>query len=89
MLDNGIFANLLSAGGTHAGTLGAGFYFEGAGGGNGAFDPIGIYNNTATGQLFYNPTFGQAGDSVLFAVVNQAGIAGGSAVLSAEEFTLA
>jgi Ca2+-binding RTX toxin-like protein len=87
-LENGIFTSLLSAGGTALGTLGAGYYFEGASSGGGAFDPIGIYNNTATGQLFYNPTFGVAGDSTVFAVVNVAGVAGGSAVLSAEEFTL-
>jgi hypothetical protein len=49
---------------------------------------VGLYNNTTTGQLFYNPSFGTAGDSVLFAVVNVAGVAGGSAALSAEEFTL-
>jgi Ca2+-binding RTX toxin-like protein len=88
-LDNDIFTALLSAGGTNLGQLGAGFYFEGAGlSGNGAFDPIGIYNNTTTGQLFYNSSFGVAGDSVLFAVVNVAGVAGGSAILSPEEFEL-
>jgi hypothetical protein len=63
-------------------------YFEGASTGNGAFDAVGIYNNTATGQLFYNATFGVAGDSILFAAVNVAGVAGGSAVLEAPEFTL-
>jgi Ca2+-binding RTX toxin-like protein len=87
-LDNDIFTALLSAGGTNLGVLGAGFYFEGTSNGGGAFDPIGIYNNTTTGQLFYNPTFGVAGDSVLFAVVNVAGVPGGSAVLSPEEFDL-
>jgi Ca2+-binding RTX toxin-like protein len=88
-LDNDIFTALLSAAGTNLGTLGAGFYFEGAGlSGSGAFDPIGIYNNTTTGQLFYNPTFGVAGDSVLFAVVNVAGVPGGSAILAPEEFEL-
>ncbi len=88
-LDNDIFTALLSVGGTNLGQLGAGYYFEGAGlTGNGAFDPIGIYNNTTTGQLFYNSSFGVAGDSVLFAVVNVAGVAGGSAILSPEEFEL-
>ncbi|NRF65384.1 calcium-binding protein [Aquincola sp. S2] len=88
VLENSIFSALLSTVGTNTGTLGAAYYFEGAANGSGQFDPIGIYNNTATGQLFYNPTFGTAGDSVLFAVVNLVGVAGGSAVLSAEEFTL-
>ncbi len=89
VLENSVFTNLLSAGGTQLGTLGAGHYFEGAGiNGNGQFDPIGIYNNTATGQLFYNPAFGDFAGSTLFAVVNLAGVPGGSAVLSAEEFTL-
>jgi Ca2+-binding RTX toxin-like protein len=88
VLENSIFTALLSAGGTNLGTLGAGYYFEGVGSGGGQFDAVGIYNVAGTGQLFYNPTFGVAGDSVLFAVVNPAGIAGGPAVLSAEEFTL-
>jgi Ca2+-binding RTX toxin-like protein len=87
-LENGIFTALLSVGGTNLGQLGAGYYFEGASSGGGQFDAVGIYNVVGTGQLFYNPTFGVAGDSVLFAVVNPAGIAGGPAVLSAEEFTL-
>lgn len=87
VLENAIFANLLSTLGTNLGTLGAAYYFEGTSNGTGAFDPIGIYNNTTTGKLFYNPTFGVAGDSTLFAVVG-GGVAGGSAVLSAEEFTL-
>ncbi len=88
VLENSIFTNLQSTLGTNTGTLGAGFYFEGFSSGNGLFDPVGIYNNVATGQLFYNATFGTAGDSTLFAAINLAGVAGGSAVLSAEEFTL-
>jgi Ca2+-binding RTX toxin-like protein len=87
-LENSIFTALLSSGGTNTGTLGAGYYFEGISSGGGLFDPIGIYNVAGTGQLFYNPTFGVGGDSVLFAVVNPAGVAGGPAVLSVEEFTL-
>ena len=87
VLENAIFTNLLSTLGTNTGALGANFYFEGTSNGNGAADAIGIYNNTTTGQLFYNATFGVAGDSTLFAVIG-GGVAGGSAVLSAEEFTL-
>ena len=87
-LENSIFTNLTSTAGTQLGELSAGMYFEGASTGNGAFDAVGIYNNTATGQLFYNATFGVAGDSILFAAVNLAGVAGGSAVLEAPEFTL-
>ncbi len=89
MLENSIFTALRSTVGTNLGQLSAAHYFEGAGlTGGGVFNLVGIYNNTATGQLFYNPTFGVAGDSVLFATVNAAGVPGGSAVLSAEEFTL-
>jgi trimeric autotransporter adhesin len=88
VLENSIFTALLSTVGTNTGTLGAAYYFEGGSNGSGQFDPVGIYNNTATGQLFYNPTFGTAGDSIVFAVVNLAGVPGGSAILSAEEFTL-
>ena len=83
-LDNFIFTNLFSTAGTNTGTLGASYYFEGTSSGNGLTDSVGIYNNTTTGELFYNPSFGVAGDSTLFADVN----VGGSAVLSAEEFTL-
>ena len=87
VLENAIFTNLLSTLGTNTGTLGANFYFEGTSNGNGAADAIGIYNNTTTGQLFYNASFGVAFDSTLFAVIG-GGVAGGSAVLSAEEVTL-
>ncbi|MCU0968967.1 MAG: hypothetical protein MUF03_09130 [Rubrivivax sp.] len=89
VLENAIFTALLSTAGTGTGQLGAGYYFEGAGfSGAGQFDAAGIYVNTTNGQIFYNPTFGTAGDSVLFAVANVAGIAGGAAALSSEEFTL-
>jgi trimeric autotransporter adhesin len=87
VLENFIFTNLLSTLGTNTGTLGANFYFEGTSNGNGAADAIGIYNNTSTGQLFYNATFGVAGDSTLFAVIG-GGVAGGSAVISPEEILL-
>lgn len=87
-LDNDIFTALLSAGGTNLGTLNAAYFFEGAGStGNAALSPIGIYVNTTTGQIFYNPTFGVAGDSVQFALLNAGGV-GGTDVLSAEEFEL-
>ncbi len=88
VLENSIFSALLTNGGGNVGTLGAAYYFEGVSSGNGLFDPVGIYNNTATGQLFYNASFGVAGDSTLFAAVNLAGVAGGSVVLSVEEFSL-
>lgn len=91
-LDNAVFTALRSTNATAVGTLASGQYFEGAGGlghGNAASAAVGIYNDTTTGQLYYNPSFGTAGDSVLFAVVNVAGVSGGSASLSAEEFTLA
>lgn len=89
VLENSIFTSLRSTLGTNVGQLSATQYFEGAGlTGGGVFNLVGIYNNTTTGQLFYNPTFGVAGDSVLIATVNAAGVPGGSASLSAEEFTL-
>lgn len=88
MLSHFVFTQLRSTAGTTTGSLGA-YYFEGAGlTGNGTFDAIGIYNDTTTGQLHYNSTFGTANDSLLFAVVNNAGVPGGSAALSVEEFTL-
>jgi trimeric autotransporter adhesin len=89
MLENSVFTTLLSAAATNTGTLGAAYYYEGAGlTGNGQFDQIGIYNNTTTGQLFYNAGFNDGLGSVMFAVVSAVNVAGGSASLSAEEFTL-
>ena len=84
LLSNAIFGNLLSTTGTQTGTLGAGFYFEGAGfSGGGAADAVGIWYNLTTGGLYYNPTAGVGGDSVLFAVVD-----GASASLGSTDFTL-
>ena len=79
-----MFTNLLSTGGTSLGTLGAGFYFEGNGfAGNGRNDAIGIWYDTTSGSLYYNPTGGTAGDSTLFAIV-----AGATAALDSIDFTL-
>ncbi|SEM23022.1 Hemolysin-type calcium-binding repeat-containing protein [Syntrophus gentianae] len=45
-------------------------YFEGAGKtGSGVHDASGIYNDTATGNIYYNPTGSTAGDSVLICTV--------------------
>jgi trimeric autotransporter adhesin len=89
MIENSVFTTLLSALGTNAGTLNAAYYYEGAGlTGNGQFDQIGIYNNTTTGQLFYNAGYNDGVAGVLFAVVSAVNVPGGSASLSAEEFTL-
>lgn len=89
VLENSVFTNLVNGGGGNLGTLNALQYFEGAGiTGNGLLSAVGIYNDTTTGRLYYNPTGFGGGDSVLFAVVNNAGVPGGSASLSAEEFTL-
>ncbi|OPY88835.1 MAG: Bifunctional hemolysin/adenylate cyclase precursor [Syntrophus sp. PtaU1.Bin208] len=50
--------------------LTAAHYFEGAGeAGSGANDISGIYNDTATGYIYYNPTSSNAGDSVLICTV--------------------
>jgi hypothetical protein len=56
-----------------AGVLNAGKYFEGAGytGNNTGGQVSGIYNNTTTGQIWYNPTDNSvnSGDSVLICTV--------------------
>ncbi len=50
--------------------LTAAHYFEGAGEtGSGVNDISGIYNDTATGDIYYNPTSTTAGDSVLICTV--------------------
>jgi Ca2+-binding RTX toxin-like protein len=50
--------------------LNAGSYVEGAGKtGGGAIDASGIYNNTTTGEIWYNPTSSVAGDSVVICTV--------------------
>jgi hypothetical protein len=54
------------------GGLNAAKYFEGAGfTGNGVQDS-GIYNDTTFGNIYYNPTSGVAGDSVLICTVGAA-----------------
>lgn len=64
------------------------WYFEGAGfNGNGA-QLSGIFVDTTTGNIWYNPTTGAAGDSYHFATVNPATIIGGVASLSAADFVL-
>ena len=89
LLENSIFTALLSTTGSQVGTLRAIDYTEGAGAtGNAMTASAGIYNDTTTGQLWYNPTGRVAGDSVMFAVVIT-GVPNGSATLSADEFLLA
>jgi Ca2+-binding RTX toxin-like protein len=89
MIENSIFTTLQSVALTNSGTLSAAYYYEGAGlTGNGQFDQVGIYNNTTTGQLFYNAGYNDGLGSVLFAVVSAVNVPGGSASLAAEEFTL-
>jgi Ca2+-binding RTX toxin-like protein len=84
LLSNGIFSALLSALGTNEGTLASSQYFEGAGiNGNGVGDAVGIWNDSSAGSLYYNPTGGVGGDSILFAMID-----GPSAVLSRVDFTL-
>ena len=54
------------------GVLNANKYFEGAGfTGNGS-QLSGIYNDTSTGNIYYNPTSGVAGDSVVICTVGVA-----------------
>jgi Ca2+-binding RTX toxin-like protein len=49
-----------------SGVLKSAWYFEGAGkAGNGSSDFNGIYNDTTTGNIYYNPTSNVAGDSVV------------------------
>ena len=84
LLANTVFTNLQSTTGTQTGTLGAAFYFEGAGfQGNAASDAIGIWYDLTTGGLFYNPTAGVGGDSTRFALVD-----GASSALGSSDFTL-
>jgi Ca2+-binding RTX toxin-like protein len=89
ILENSIFTALQSVAFTNSGTLNALYYREGAGvNGNGQYDQIGIYNDTTTGQLFYNAGYNDGLGSVMFAVVSAINVPGGSASLSAEEFSL-
>jgi Ca2+-binding RTX toxin-like protein len=82
-LDGTIFTGLTMSA---AGSLNE--YYEGAGQtGNLVTDSRGIFLDTSSGALYYNPTFNVANDSVLFAVVNNA-ITGGSASLGSSDFTL-
>jgi len=82
MLENTVFTNLLSASGGNLGTLMASQFHENEGDGSKSTDEVGIFYRS--GHLFYNPTFGTANDSVLFATIG-AGVTG---PVTAEEFTL-
>lgn len=87
LLDHLIFGDLISSASTDTGTLHTNYFKGGAGlTGNALQDTVGIYQNTSNGNLYYNPTEGVMGDSVLFAVLMPG--AGGATVLGAEEFTL-
>lgn len=79
-----IFGALRADGGGTAGVLATDQYFAGAGlTGAGTADAAGVWHDTSTGRLYYNPTATGA-DSVLFAVM-----AGGGAGLASGDFVLA
>ncbi|WP_127995863.1 calcium-binding protein [Piscinibacter defluvii] len=81
-LDDAFFVGLSVTGGT------LDQYAEGVDvDGNNENDGIGVYLDTSSGDLFYNPTDNVAGDSILFASISNF-ITGGSASLSASDFTL-
>jgi Ca2+-binding RTX toxin-like protein len=66
-----------------AGVLNAGWYFEGAGFNGNGLQLSGIFNDTTTGNIWYNRTSGVAFDSVLLANVGA-----GSAALDQTDFIL-
>jgi Ca2+-binding RTX toxin-like protein len=81
-LDDAIFTGLSMAGGALV------EYAEGVGTtGNLVTDGVGIYLDTDSGNLYYNPTLGIEDDSVLFASISNF-IPGTSASLEAADFTL-
>jgi Ca2+-binding RTX toxin-like protein len=85
MLDNDIFSVLTSDfwGTNHTGTLYSGQFHSGLGvTGSGVFDSAGIYYDTSSGNLFYNPTL-IGSDTILFAKIE-----GAPQSLSAADFTL-
>ena len=84
------FSQGLAFSGGVGSTLNINWYFEGAGfNGNGA-NSSGIYFDTATGNLWYNPTSGWVNikDSYHFATIDLATVIGGAASLSAADFVL-
>ena len=54
------------------GVLNAAKYFEGVGSNGNGVQDSGIYNDTTYGNIYYNPTSGVAGDSVLICTVGTA-----------------
>jgi hypothetical protein len=48
------------------------WYFEGTGFNGNGTQLSGIYNDTTTGSVWYNPTSNSAGDSVLICIVGSA-----------------
>ena len=78
---------LAFTGGTGS-TLKSAWYFEGADSNGNGSQLSGIYVDTSTGNIWYNPTSGTVGDSYHFATVNPATIVGGVTSLSAADFVL-
>ena len=54
------------------GALNSGLYFEGSGYTGSGTQASGIYNDTTTGNIYYNPTSGTSGDSVVICTVGVA-----------------
>jgi Ca2+-binding RTX toxin-like protein len=53
----------------NSGVLSSGWYSEGAGFNGNSGELSGIFVNTTSGEIFYNPTSGTAGDSLVIAIV--------------------
>jgi Ca2+-binding RTX toxin-like protein len=82
-LDNDVFAALRAEAGGAVGALAADQWQAGAAAnGNGAADAVGLWYDTDTGYLYYNPTAAVAGDSILFAILE------GRPALSSGDFVL-
>jgi hypothetical protein len=66
---DGITNNSITGLGFTGGVLNAANYFEGAGSTGNGGEVSGIFNDTATGNIYYNPTTGIPGDSMVICTV--------------------
>lgn len=76
VISPGIQQLLFNSGNTPGSVLNSAWFFKGAGlTGNGGGDLSGIFADTTTGNIFYNPTTNIFGDSALIATINLSAMA--------------
>ncbi len=72
----GVLGLAFSSGNSAGSVLSSAWFFKGAGSTGNGGDLSGIFADTTTGKIFYNPTSSLSGDSVLIATISTTSMAG-------------